>query len=150
MSSITVKILAFWLFYIPVAFSNEIGKVFEVKQGTENGGCDSHLSVLTRWWTESQAMVSAGISAFADAKGDADDIKTKNAKHALAKYLGITDDTSDVHVDQTKGKTSGHLLLPFGHLQANCFITCLKGTICRILAYNKYYRGSRGCSIVYE
>ncbi|KAJ5413911.1 hypothetical protein N7509_000538 [Penicillium cosmopolitanum] len=47
-------------------------------------------------------MVSAGISAFADAKGDADDIKTKNAKHALAKYLGITDDTSDVHVDQTK------------------------------------------------
>jgi hypothetical protein len=68
MSSITVKILAFWLFYIPVAFSTEIGDVFNVKQGSENGGCDSHLSVLTRWWTESQAMASAGISAFDDAK----------------------------------------------------------------------------------
>jgi hypothetical protein len=123
MSSITVKILAFWLFYIPVAFSTEIGDVFNVKQGSENGGCDSHLSVLTRWWTESQAMASAGISAFDDAKGNADDTKTKNAKHALQKYLGINDDTDDEDVDDIKCKTSGHLLLPFGHLQAKCFIT---------------------------
>ncbi|KAJ5413885.1 hypothetical protein N7509_000512 [Penicillium cosmopolitanum] len=102
MSSITVKILAFWLFYIPFAFSAEIGDVFNVKQGSENGGCDSHLSVLTQWWTESQAMASAGISAFDDAKGNADETKTKNAKHALEKYLGINDDTDDADVDDIK------------------------------------------------
>ncbi|KAJ5201710.1 uncharacterized protein N7498_006373 [Penicillium cinerascens] len=102
MSSITVKILAFWLFYIPVAFSTEIGDMFNVKQGSENGGFDSHLSVLRRWWTESQAMASARISAFDDAKGNADDTKTKNAKHALQKYLGINDDTDDEDVDDIK------------------------------------------------
>lgn len=123
MSSITVKTLALWLFYIPVAFSAGIGDVFHVKQGSENGGCDSHLSVLTRWWTESQAMASAGLSAFNDAKGNADDTKTKNAKHALEKYLGIDDDTSDEDVEDIKGKTLGYFLLPFGYLQAKCFIT---------------------------
>ncbi|CAI7576812.1 unnamed protein product [Penicillium pancosmium] len=102
MSSITVKVLALWLFYIPVAFSTGIGDVFHVKQGSENGGCDSHLSVLTRWWTESQALASAGLSAFDDAKGNADDTKTKNAKHALQKYLGIDDDTSNGDVEEVK------------------------------------------------
>jgi hypothetical protein len=79
MSSITVKILDFWLFYIPFPFSAEIGDVFNVKQWSENGGCDSHSSVLMQWWTESQAMASTGISAFDDSKGNADETKTKSA-----------------------------------------------------------------------
>jgi hypothetical protein len=68
-------------------------------------------------------MASAGLSAFDDANGNAGDIKTKNAKHALQKYLGIDDNTSNEDKEDIKCKTLGHLLQPFGHLQAKYFIT---------------------------
>ena len=94
-----------WPILLPLVFTADLSTTFTVKPGTKDGGCKSYVSRLVNWYSESVALLNAGIQCFVDAENG-----NTVAKRNLKLLVGVTARTSAE--DFRKLKCQSYILEP--------------------------------------